>query len=120
MPSQASVRKHSKLSFKAIAAMQRTSPVHASLSMRRYLWALGLLRGRDVEFAAGSRRNVRPDHRQGGADHHRAGADIYGDDAFLGLQSGQAVVAQARARHRHLLLVLRAAAWPRGADRAVG
>ncbi len=41
-------------------------------------------------------------------------------DPFLGLQSRQAVVAQARARHRHLLLVLRAGVRPRAAHRAAG
>ena len=40
--------------------------------------------------------------------------------AFLGLQSRQAVVAQARTGHRHLLLVLRAGICPRLPYRAVG
>ena len=38
--------------------------------------------------------------------------------AFLGLQSRQALVAQARTRHRRLLLVLRAAVWARAAGSA--
>ena len=57
---------------------------------------------------------------QGGAGHDRAGAAVLGAGAFLGLQSRQALVAQARARHRHLLLVPGAAVRARVPHRAVG
>ena len=49
-----------------------------------------------------------------------AGGGVLGADPFLGLQSRRAVVAQARDRHRHLLLVLRSVVRAGVPDRAAG
>src|SRR3569833_2787835 len=70
------------------------------------LWS-AIKRGRHVQFTVGSHRDAWPDHGQGSADHARAGAGVHGALALLGLQSRKSLVAEARTRHRHLLLVLR-------------
>src|ERR1700682_89547 len=67
--------------------------------------ARGLITRGGYVTARASRRDAGPDDCQSGAGHGRAGAGVLGTDPFLGLQSRQALVAQARARHRPLLLV---------------
>src|SRR3982074_239194 len=72
---------------------------------------------RYVQFAPGSRGDAGPNDRQGGAYHDRSGTDFLGVDPFLGLQPRQALVAQARTGHRHLLLVPGSTDRARPADR---
>src|SRR5829696_4111188 len=77
-------------------------------------------RGRHVQFADGSYRGSRPDDGKGRAGHDRARPCIHGARAFLGLQSGQTLVAQERTHYRHLLLVLRAGIRSHLPHRAIG
>ena len=75
---------------------------------------------RHVQSADRNRRDAWPDHGQGRPGHARARTGILGAGAFLGLQSRQALVAQARTRDRPLLLVPGAVVHARLPDRAVG
>src|SRR6185437_6156819 len=90
------------------------------LKRKRVTLGRWIRRGVDVELTPGSRRDVRRDDRQGRAHYHCFGRGVLGTDALLGLQPRHALVAQARTRHRHLLLVFRAVVRAGIEDRAAG
>ena len=99
----------------------RSTPlIHGSLSASGYPLKSPIERGRHVQFANGSHRGRWPDDGEGRAGHDRARPCVHGALAFLGLQSGQTLVAQARAHYRHLLLVLRAGICAHLPHRAAG